>query len=233
MKAFFSVVSAAAMVSLTAAAGSATAAENQRIAQAAPAAGGPSRANSPSAEGLTAEQKALAAKIDAALAKLSEEDRPLAEAQGFCAVAVKNPLGVMGPPIKIMVGDQPVFLCCAGCRRKALADPNKTLATVEQLKIKVAEAEISASLAKLSREDRSLAMAQGYCPVMEDSRLGSMGPPIKVMVNDQPVFLCCKGCQKRALANPDRTLAMVADLKAKVAEEAALKAQGEQRAPQQ
>ena len=42
-----------------------------------------------------------------------------------------------------------------------------------------------------------------------------MGPPLKVTVKDQPVFLCCKGCQKKALADPDKTLAAVAELKAK------------------
>ena len=51
-------------------------------------------------------------------------------------------LGVMGRPIKVMIEDDerqihPVFLCCKGCRRKALADPDKTLAKVEQLKAKV------------------------------------------------------------------------------------------------
>ncbi len=59
------------------------------------------------------------------------------EAQGFCAVMTDNRLGVMGVPIKLLVKDQPVFVCCKGCRRKALADPNKTLANVEVLKAKV------------------------------------------------------------------------------------------------
>ena len=49
-----------------------------------------------------------------------------------------NPLGSMGAPVKLMVADKPVFLCCAGCRRKALADPKQTLATVAELQRKVA-----------------------------------------------------------------------------------------------
>jgi hypothetical protein len=36
------------------------------------------------------------------------------------------------------------------------------------------------------------------------------------MVKDQPVFLCCKGCQKKALADPDKTLAKVKELRDKV-----------------
>lgn len=71
------------------------------------------------------------------------------------------------------------------------------------------------SLAKLSSEDRSLAEAQGYCAVSEEP-LGSMGPPIKLIISDQPVFVCCKGCDKKAKSNPDATLAKVAELKSKV-----------------
>jgi hypothetical protein len=78
--------------------------------------------------------------------------------------------------------------------------------------------EHKANFAKLSDEDRPLAEAQGYCVVTAEP-LGSMGPPIKVMVNAQPVFVCCKGCEKKALSNPDKTLAKVAELKAKVKSE--------------
>jgi len=77
------------------------------------------------------------------------------------------------------------------------------------------EAEIAANLAKLSAEDRKLAEAQKFCPIMADNRLGSMGPPTKIMIKDKPVFLCCKGCRKKALAKPEATLAKVEELKAK------------------
>jgi hypothetical protein len=40
----------------------------------------------------------------------------------------------MGPPDKIVVKGEAVFLCCAGCRRKATADAAKTLAAVAALK---------------------------------------------------------------------------------------------------
>ena len=72
----------------------------------------------------------------ASLAQLSDEDRPLAEAQGYCAVAGK-PLGSMGPPLKLMVKNQAVFLCCKGCETKAKANPDKTLAKVTELKAKM------------------------------------------------------------------------------------------------
>ena len=79
------------------------------------------------------------------------------------------------------------------------------------------EADIRANLAKLDTQDRKLAEAQRFCAVENENRLGSMGTPVKVMVSDQPVFLCCKGCRKKALADPEKTLARVKELKAKSA----------------
>lgn len=75
------------------------------------------------------------------------------------------------------------------------------------------EAEIKSSLAKLNAEDRKLAEEQKFCAVMTDSRLGSMGAPIKLMIKDEAVFICCKSCQKKALADPEKTLATLKSLK--------------------
>jgi Cu(I)/Ag(I) efflux system membrane fusion protein len=75
------------------------------------------------------------------------------------------------------------------------------------------DAKINAALAKLAPADRALAEAQRYCAVLEDSRLGSMGPPVKLLIEGQPVFLCCPGCKAKALADPQKTLAKVRQLK--------------------
>lgn len=146
--------------------------------------------------------------LQAARAKLSPEDQRLVEAQDFCPVSDKR-LGSMGPPVKETINGQPVFLCCQSCEKEALAEPDKTLEKVDELK------EVKAARAKLGPEDQRLAEAQDYCPIMEDHRLGSMGKPFKVVIKDQPVFLCCKSCQRKALADPDKTLAKIEELKAK------------------
>jgi hypothetical protein len=78
--------------------------------------------------------------------------------------------------------------------------------------------EQKAAIAKLSVEDQPLAEAQGYCAVTSEP-LGSMGPPIKLVLNEKTVFVCCKGCEKKAKANLDKTLAKVAELKARVKSE--------------
>ncbi len=169
------------------------------------------------------------AKVKAVLAKLSRVDRRLAEAQGYCPI-LGGPLGGMGLPVKILVKGQPVFLCCKGCEPKAAKDPDGTLRRVETLKARVggglragnqnerptdiAEAEISAELDKLPAADRLLAQAQRFCAVQgKASRLGSMGVPLKLMIQGRPVFVCCESCREEALAHPQRTLAAVEKLK--------------------
>ncbi len=72
--------------------------------------------------------------VKATLAKLGDADQPLAEAQRFCAVQTHERLGSMGVPLKLDVQGEPVFVCCKGCEKKALSDPQATLARVEQLK---------------------------------------------------------------------------------------------------
>ena len=68
------------------------------------------------------------------------------------------------------------------------------------------------ALGRLSREDRKLADQQRFCAVQDGIRLGSMGTPVKVMLNGKPVLLCCEGCKSRANSRPNRTLAKAADM---------------------
>jgi hypothetical protein len=112
------------------------------------------------------------------------------------------------------------YFLVAGCQKPATDSPKVSATGQERAADATAdqqgkEAEIAASLAKLSPEDRKLAEQQRFCAVMNDSRLGSMGTPVKITVQDQPVFLCCKGCTKKAQNNPDQTVARVKELKAK------------------
>src|SRR5262249_53284525 len=72
---------------------------------------------------------------------------------------------------------------------------------------------VRAELAKLSAADRRLAESQKFCPVLRKSRLGSMGRPVKLLLDGQPVFLCCASCEEKAKADPKKTLGIVADLK--------------------
>lgn len=112
-------------------------------------------------------------------------------------------------------------LVLAGCAAgptgtPAPADPEGTGA-VKSRAAGDREAEVRSGLAKLPPEDRKLAGQQKFCAVRGDSLLGLMGRPHKVTVRGEPVFLCCKGCEDKALADPEATLARAKALRAKAA----------------
>jgi Cu(I)/Ag(I) efflux system membrane fusion protein len=171
------------------------------------------------------------AKINQALARLPVEDRKIAEKQKFCPVLPDNKLGSMGVPVKLMLENQPVFVCCEACTKTARENAQETLAKVRKLKESASgsaessaqpappakktdpEARIQAALAKLSDADRELAVKQRFCVVLPKSRLGSMGTPVKLEIKGKTVFLCCEGCRDKALENPDETLKAVEKLK--------------------
>lgn len=78
-----------------------------------------------------------------------------------------------------------------------------------------AQDEVAKERSALSAEDRALVEAQEWCVVQNDERLGSMGPPLKLTVKGETVFVCCSGCKKKAEENPEKTLSTVKELKAK------------------
>jgi uncharacterized protein (TIGR03000 family) len=80
----------------------------------------------------------MPANIAENLARLSTEDRKLAEAQSVCPIS-GDPLGALGVPIKITLKGQPVLLCCKDCIEKAKVNSDKTLGRVRELKGKVGE----------------------------------------------------------------------------------------------
>lgn len=53
--------------------------------------------------------------------------------QKTCPVTDK-PLGSMGKPVKVVVKGRTVFLCCAGCKSKLLANPDKYLKKLDEKK---------------------------------------------------------------------------------------------------
>jgi len=141
------------------------------------------------------------------------------------------------PKVQWIVGGKKYLFCCPPCVdefvRMAKEEPNevkepedyiqqaadsphdsKSVATPGVSTDASPDAEVTEALASLSDQDRALAQSQKFCAVMTDSLLGSMGTPIKIDVNGQPVFLCCKGCKTKAMNDPEATLAAVVELKA-------------------
>jgi hypothetical protein len=81
------------------------------------------------------------------------------------------------------------------------------------------EADIKANLAQLSPEDQRLAKEQKYCPVMREVQLGEMGPPFKIVVQGETMFVCCKNCARRAPEDAENTLAQLKEIRQTRAQE--------------
>src|SRR5438270_65063 len=75
------------------------------------------------------------------------------------------------------------------------------------------ETAIHAALARLDPGDQFVVNQQRVCAVRPENRLGSMGTPVKMVIDDQPVFFCCGHCQARAQAAPGVVLANVRALR--------------------
>lgn len=61
------------------------------------------------------------------------------------------------------------------------------------------------TVAMLTEADRDGLDRQEVCPVTK-ARLGSMGTPIKVLVGQQPLYLCCRGCVSKVEERPEAYL---------------------------
>ena len=68
---------------------------------------------------------------------------------------------------------------------------------------------IEVAVAVLNAKDEGAIARQGACPVT-GSPLGSHGTPVKVLLGEQPLYLCCKGCLGKVQEKPDQYLAKAA-----------------------
>jgi len=166
--------------------------------------------------------KYAAAKFDITVAKVTKEDAELVAKQKVCPV-MDEPLGSMGQPVKMLVNDKPIFLCCKGCIKKIKAEPTKYLAMVyggsEQAGTGQAGAgqagsvpadgeQVRPGIFKVSAADKPYVAAQKMCPVM-DEPLDSMGGPYRVHAAGKAVYICCPGCAKKIAAAPDKYLTIL------------------------
>jgi hypothetical protein len=74
--------------------------------------------------------------VKANLAKLSPEDRALAEKQKYCVEQPDELLGSMGVPVKVSIKGDTVFVCCKSCEKNARKDPDKAIAKAKELREK-------------------------------------------------------------------------------------------------
>ena len=137
-------------------------------------------------------------------------------AQMVCPV-MDEPLGGMGTPIKVVVGDRPIFLCCKGCIKKLKAEPAKYVAMVygsarantsTVSAVPAGTEQVRKGIFKVVAADAPFISAQKKCPVM-DEPLDAMGGPYKVNAAGKAIYICCPGCAKKITSDPQRWLAVL------------------------
>lgn len=77
-------------------------------------------------------QTTSAAQPTVTVSQLTASDQAGVSRQKICPV-MDTPLGDHGNPIKLIVGDQPLYVCCKGCIRKVQQDPQAFLAKSRQM----------------------------------------------------------------------------------------------------
>jgi YHS domain-containing protein len=140
---------------------------------------------------------------------LTENDRPLVEKQRVCPVMDAG-LNEHGTPIKLMVGGQPVFVCCESCVEEVKKDPQKYVAKVATtIQAASQPKRPQAAVFWASDADAAAIQAQTICPVTKQP-LGAHGRPLKVVVEGRPIFVCCQACIAKVQQNPELYLPPVA-----------------------
>ncbi|HIA47762.1 MAG TPA: hypothetical protein EYN96_07290 [Candidatus Hydrogenedentes bacterium] len=90
-----------------------------------------------------------------------------------------------GDPVVMILDGREVKFCCAGCKPQFEADPAGFIAKIDKLVI---------------------AQQKDFYPVQTcvvgGGKLGSMGDPIEMVVNNRHVRLCCAGCKDKLTADP-------------------------------
>lgn len=94
-------------------------------------------------------------------------------------------------------------LFLAGCANEAPPTADATQGAAAAMEMQMAA---DAAATELSAEDQALVATQKICPV-GGSDLGSMGTPVKVMVGERAVFVCCEHCREPLLKDPEKYLA--------------------------
>lgn len=109
-----------------------------------------------------------------------------------CVITGEKLGGEMGDVIDVIHQNRLIRICCKGCKKAIAKDPAGVFAKID-----------AAVVAAQSKE-----YSQTTC-VVTGEELGSTGGTIEHVVGNRLIRLCCKGCLKKAKADPLKYLAMI------------------------
>jgi hypothetical protein len=152
------------------------------------------------------------APVPVSVVRLTEADRPRVERQRMCPVMEDTELGAHGAPIKLLVGDRTLFVCCEGCVEEVQKSPGQYLQKAATAEANRQPPRPQVNVYWAAQADDAAIRAQGVCPVINE-RLGAHGRPLKVVVDGRPIFVCCEGCIDRVVRDRDLYFRSVADVR--------------------
>ena len=114
----------------------------------------------------------------------SRRDQLRTAVQGICPISGER-LGQHGPPVKVQVGKETVFLCCQGCLKGQISPQH--WATIHA----------------------NIARAQTACPVMKKNLPAN---PKWMITEGQVVYICCPPCTDKIDAQPEMYLRQIDEL---------------------
>lgn len=154
------------------------------------------------------------------VAKFAPADQAGVEQQKICPVT-KDGFD-HGEPIKLLVDGRPLYVCCEACIEEVTKSPDKfspPLATP----ILRAATDINArpadgadartgvvthvsrrpvvTVSRVTNADRAEIARQKVCPITHQP-LGAHGPPLRVTVDGQNLYVCCEGCVGEVQKDP-------------------------------
>lgn len=139
---------------------------------------------------IVADPAAARAKIERAVVAAQKPLWPLTE----CPISGEAYDGEMIEPVDMVLGMRYFRLCCDGCKRGVLKNPDRVIGAVDK--------------AWIAEQTKTYPLTT--CPISGEE-LGSMGDPIDRLYGPTLVRLCCKGCNKSFDKNPAKYAKQVKD----------------------
>jgi hypothetical protein len=91
---------------------------------------------------------------------------------------------------------------CGGTSAQTQGEKAKPADQKSPIAAKDAKDKPQVTVVPVSKDDEAAMKEQAVCPVSGD-KLGSMGEPVKVMIGDKALFLCCSGCLSKVQDDPE------------------------------
>ena len=140
-------------------------------------------------------------RIPVSVVPLTESDQLGVQQQRVCPV-MDAAIGEHGQPVKLVVGNKALYVCCEGCIEQVRRHPRPVLTKAARAVAENRRQLSHMQVSSVSDADAPAVRSQASCPVM-NRPLGSHGTPLRVVVDGRSTFVCCEDCVAKVLGRKD------------------------------